>query len=88
MYIFGYKTTVFIQNLYILAKCFGKNFIFSVKSTNFLVFQDQILVKFFGKNFIFSVKSTIFFVFSEPNVHFWVQDYTFYPKFVPFSEIF
>ena len=63
MYIFWYKTTVFIQNLYILVKFFGKNFIFSVKSTNFLVFQDQMLVKFFGKNFIFSVKSTFFFVF-------------------------
>ena len=88
MYIFGYKTTVFIQNLYILVKLFGKNFIFSVKSTIFLVFQDQMLMKFFGKNFIFSVKSTIFLFFSEPNVHFWVQDYTFYPKFVHFSEIF
>ena len=79
MYIFGYKTTVCIQNLYILVKLFGKNFIFSVESTHFLCFQDQmyifgykttvfiqnlyILVKFFGKNFIFSVKSTIFFCF-------------------------
>ena len=63
MYIFGYKTTVFIQNLYIL-------------------------VKYFGKNFIFSVKSTIFFIGGGPNVHFWVQNYTFYPKFVHFSEIF
>ena len=62
MYIFGYKTTVFTQNLYIL-------------------------VKLFGKNFIFSVKITIFFYFSEPNVHFWVQNYSFYPKFVHFSEI-
>ena len=63
MYIFGYKTTVFIQNLYIL-------------------------VKFFGKNFIFNAKSTNFFVFSGPNVHFWVQNYSFYPKFVHFREIF
>ena len=62
MYIFGYKTTVFIRNLYIL-------------------------VKHFGKNFIFSVKSTIFFG-GGPNVHFWVQNYTFYPKFVHFSEMF
>ena len=60
MYIFGYKTTVFIQNLYILVKFFGKNFIFRVKSTNFWVFR----------------------------VHFWVQNYSFYPKFVHFSEIF
>ena len=104
MYIFGYKTTVFIQNLYILVKCFGKNFIFRVKSTNFLVLQYQIyifgykttvfiqnlyiLVKYFGKNFIFSVKSTIFLFFWDPNVHFWVQNYTFYPKFVYFGEIF
>ena len=103
MYIFGYKTTVFIQNLYILVKLFGKNFIFSVKSTILLVFRDQmyifgykttvfiqnlyILVKCFGKNFIFRVKSTIFLFFSGPNVHFWVQNYSFYPKFVPFSEI-
>ena len=144
MYIFGYKTTLFIQNLYILGKFFIKNFIFSVKSKFFFIFQDQmyifgykttvfiqnlyILGKFFIKNFIFSVKSTIFlffrtkctflctklqflskictfwwnvlaktsflvykvqfFGFSGPNVHFWVQNYTFYPKFVPFSEIF
>ena len=61
MYIFGYKTTVFIQNLYILVKLFGKNFIFSIKST------------FFG---------------GGPNVHFWVQNYSFYAKFVHFSGIF
>ena len=101
MYIFGYKTTVFVQNLYILVKFLGKNFIFSVKTTNFLVFQYQmyifgykatvfiqnlyILMKFLGKNFIFSVKSTSFF--SGLNVHFWVRNYTFYPKFVHFSEI-
>ena len=144
MYIFGYKTTLFIQNLYILVKFFGKNFIFRVKSTNCLGFRDQmyilvykttvfiqnlyILVKFFIKNFIFSVKSTIFlffrtkctflgtklqflskictfwwnvlaktsflvykvqfFGFSGPNVHFWVQNYSFYPKFVHFGEMF
>ena len=104
MYIFGYKTTVFIQNLYILVKFFGKNFIFNAKSNFFLFFQDQmyifgykttvfiqnlyILVKLFGKNFIFRVKSTNFLLFSGPNVHFWVQSYSFYPKFVHFSEIF
>ena len=103
MYIFGYKPTLFIQNLYLLVKFFGKNFIVRVKSINILVFQDQmyifgykttvfihnfyILVKYFGKNFIFSVKSTKYFVFSGPNVHFWVQNYSFYPKFVHFSEI-
>ena len=84
MYIFGYKTLVFIQNLYILVKSFGKDLILSVKSTNFLFFQYQmyifgyktpvfiqnlyILVNLFGKNLIFSVKSTNFF--SGPNVHF------------------
>ena len=141
MYIFGYKTTVFIQNLYILVKFFGKNFIFRVKSTSFLFFHDQmyifgykttvfiqnlyILVKYFGKNFIFSVKLQIYwffgskctflgtklqflskictfwshlfaktsffyncFVFWGPNVHFWIQNYTFYPKFDNFSKIF
>ena len=103
MYIFGYKTTVFIQNMYILVKFFGKNFIFRVKSKNFWVFGTKrtflgtklvfiqnlyILVKYFGKNFIFSVKSTIFLFFLGPNVHFRVQNYTFYPKFVHFSEIF
>ena len=62
MYNFGYKTTLFINNLYIL-------------------------VKYFGKNFIFRVKSTIVW-FSGPNVHFWVQNYTFYAKFIHFSEIF
>ena len=104
MYIFGYKAAVFIQNLYILTKFFCKNFIFSVKITIFLFFRDQmyifgykttvfiqnlyILVKFFGKNLIFSVKSTIFFVFSGPNVHFWVQNSSFYTKFVHFSDFF
>ena len=103
MYIFGYKTTVFIQNLHILVKFFGKNFIFRVKSTIFLFFRDQmyifgyktavfiqnvyLLVKYFGKNFIFSVKSTNILFFLGPNVHFWVQNYTFYPKFVHFSKI-
>ena len=52
MYIFGYKTTVFIQNLYILVKCFDKNFIFSVKSTILLFFQDQM--------YIFGYKTTLF----------------------------
>ena len=139
MYIFGYKTKVFIQNMYVLVKFFGKKFIFSVKSTIFCFFPDHVhswvqnysfypkmytLVKFFGKNLIFSVKSTMFlsgpkflgtklhflskictfssncfqklifwskkynfFGFSGPNVHFWVQNYSFYPKFVHFSEI-
>ena len=79
MYTFGYKTTGFIQNLYILVKYFGKNFIFSVQSTNFLFFWDQIytfgykttvfmqnlyiLVKFFGKDFIFRVKSPNYLAF-------------------------
>ena len=81
MYIFGYKTTLFIQNLYILVNFFGKNAIFRVKSTTFLVFQDQmyilgnkstvsiqnlyILVKLFGKNFIFRVKSTNVLFFQD-----------------------
>ena len=81
MYIFGYKTTVFIQNLYILVKLFGKNFIFRVKSTIFCFFWDQmyifgykttvfmqnlyILVKCFGKHFIVSIKSTIFFFWTK-----------------------
>ena len=54
MYIFGYKSTVFIQNLYILVKFLGKNFIFSVKITIFLVFQDQM--------YIFGYKTTVFFI--------------------------
>ena len=81
MYIFGYKTTLFIQNLYILVKFFGKNFIFRVKSKFFLFFQDQmyifgykttffiqnlyILVKCFGKNFNFRVKRKIFLFFQD-----------------------
>ena len=104
MYICGYKTTLFIQNLYLLVKFFGKNFIVRVKSTIFLVFRDQMyifgykttvfiqnlyfLVKYFGKNFIFSVKSTNVLFFLGLNVHFWVQNYSLYPKFVHFSEIF
>ena len=103
MYIFRYKTTVFILNLYFLLKYFGKNFIFSVKSTNVLFFWDQmyifgykttvfiqnlyILVKFFGKNFIFSVKSTILLVFRD-QMYICIQNYSFYPKFVHFSEFF
>ena len=73
MYIFGYKTTVSIQNLYIFVKLFCKNFIFSVKRTIFFIFQDQMYIfgdktsfypkfvrfsEIFGKNFIFRVKST------------------------------
>ena len=101
MYIFGYKTTVFIQNLYIFVKFFGKNFNFRVKSTNFLFFQDQmyifgykttvfiqnlyILVELFGKNFIFSVKSTIVLVFRD-QMYICIQNYSFYAKFVHFSE--
>ena len=62
-------------------KLFGQNFIFTVKSTNILFFQDQmyifgykatvfiqnlyILVKFFDKNFVFRVKSTNFLVFQD-----------------------
>ena len=103
MYILGYKTTVFIQNLYILVKFFGKNFIFSVKSTISLFFQDQmyifgykttlfiqnlyLLVKFFGKNFIVRVKSTNFLFFGDKMYIFGYKT-SFYPKFVLFSEIF
>ena len=103
MYIFGYKTAVFIQNLYNLVKYFGKNFIFRVKSTIFFIFQHQmyifgykttvfiqnlyILVKSFGKNFIFGVKSR-FLGGGGSNVDFWVQNYSFFPKFVRFGEIF
>ena len=81
MYIFRYKTPLFIHNLYILVKLFCKNFIFSVKSTFFFGFSGpnvhfwvqnssiypnlNILVKFFGKNFIFSVKSTIVLFFPD-----------------------
>ena len=85
-------------------KLFGKNFIFRVKSTIFFCFfQDQmyicgykttvftqnlyILVKFFGKNFIFSVKSTIVLVFRD-QMYICMQNYSFYPKFVHFSEFF
>ena len=104
MYIFGYKTTVFIQNLYILVKFFDKNFNFRVKSTNFFVFSGP-NVHFWVQNYSFYPKfvhfSEIvwqklhflskkykFFVFSGPNVHFWVQNYSFYPKFVHFGESF
>ena len=77
MYIFWYKTTVFFPKFVHFSEIFGKNFIFRVKSTNFLVFRDQMyifrykttvfiqnlyfLLKYFGKNVIFSVKSTNFF---------------------------
>ena len=62
MYIFGDKSTVFIQNLYILVKYFGKNFIFRVKNTIF----------FLGTKCTFLGK----------------KNYSFYPKFADFSEIF
>ena len=70
-----------MQNLYILVKVFGKIFIFSIKSTIFSIFQDQmkifgykttifiqnlyILVKLFGQNFIFRVKSTNILFFQD-----------------------
>ena len=41
---------------------------------------------FFTKTSFLEQKVQIF-VFSGPNVHFWVQNYSFYPKFVHFSEI-
>ena len=126
MYIFGYKTTVFIQNLYILVKLFGKNFIFRCKKYNFFGFfrtkctfhlkctnfgcsfvqnytfypKFVLFSEIFGKNFVFRVKSTNFLLqfctklqvhFGEifwQMYHFWVQNYSFYPKFVHFSEIF
>ena len=81
MYIFKYQTPVFIQNLYILVKCFGKNLIFSIKSTIFCFFSGPnvhfwyqtpvfiqnlyILVKFFVKNLIFSIKSTNILFFQD-----------------------
>ena len=70
MYIFGYKTTVFIQNLYILVKFFGKNLIFSVKSTIFWFSGPNVHFwvqnySFYPKNLIFSVKSTILLVFQD-----------------------
>ena len=58
MYIFRYKTPVFIQNLHILVKCFGKNFIFRVKSTNFLFFGTK--CKFLGTKLQFLSKTTLF----------------------------
>ena len=63
MKIFGYKSTVFIQNLYILVKLFLQK------------------LHFYSKKYKY-------FVFSGPNVNYWVQNYSFYPKFVHFSEIF
>ena len=102
MYIFGYKTTVFIQNLYILVKFLGKNFIFRVKSTTVLVFQDQmyifgykttviiqnvyILLNFLANTSFLVLKLQMFFL-GGPNVHFWVQTYSFYPKFEHFSKM-
>ena len=82
MYIFGYKTTIFIQNLYILVKLFCKNFIFRQKKYNSLVFLLP-NVHFWVQNYSFYPK----FVHFGENV-FWVQNYSFYPKFVYFSEIF
>ena len=98
MYIFGYKTTVFIQNLYILVKYFDIKFIFRVKSSNVLFFRDQmyifgytvfiqnlhILVKYFFKNFIFSVKSTISFGFSGTKCTFLVTKLQFLSKICTF----
>ena len=40
--------------------------------------------EFFGKNFIFRVKITNILFFSGPNVHFWVQNYTFLSKICTF----
>ena len=81
MYILGYQSPVFILNLYNRVKFLGKNFIFSVKSTNFSIFRDQMYilgyqtpvfipnlynrVKFLGKKFIFSVKSKSFSIFND-----------------------
>ena len=37
---------------------------------------------------LFLMQKVQIFCFSGPNVHIWVQNYSFYPKFVHFSEIF
>ena len=63
MYIFGYKSTVFIQNLFNLVKLFGKNFIFRVKSTNILFFQDQM--------YIFGYKTSFYPKFVHFSEIFW-----------------
>ena len=100
MYIFGYKTTGFIQNLYILVKYFGKNFIFNAKSiffsgpnVHFWVQNSSFYPKFvhfsemFWQKLHFYSKEYKFFGFTISNIYFWVQNYTFYPKFVHFGEI-
>ena len=104
MYKFWYKTQILDKNCSFVPKNVHlvlkkqKKFTFCIKNEvfakefhqNVTVFIQNlyILVKYFGKNFIFSAKSTIFLFFLGPNVHFRVQNYTFYPKFVHFSEIF
>ena len=103
MYIFGYKTTVFIQNLYISVKLFCKNVSFSVESTIFFIFQDQmyifgykttvfiqnlyILVKYFDINFIFRVKVQMFCFFGT-KCTFLGTKLQFLSKFAHLSKIF
>ena len=52
-----------MQNLYILVKFFGKNFIFRVKSTILLVFQDQM--------YIFGYKTSFYPKFVHFSEIFW-----------------
>ena len=88
MYIFGYKTTVFIQNLYILVKYFGKNFIFSVKSTIFFLVFIFWVQNLDPKFVHFSLAKTSFLTQKVQKMYIFGYIYTFYPKFVHFSEIF
>ena len=52
MYIFGYKTTLFIQKFVHFRQIVFKNLIFRVKSPIILFFQDQM--------YIFGYKTTVF----------------------------
>ena len=53
MYIFGYKTSFYPKFVH-FSEFFGKNFIFRVKITNILFFQDQMYI--LGTNYTFYPK--------------------------------
>ena len=77
MYIFGDKTTVSIQNLSILVKLFGKNFIFRVKSTIFFCFI-RTKCTFLGTKLQFLSKFVHFSEIVWQKLHFWSKKYKFF----------
>ena len=104
MHFWGTKLQ-FLSPIYTIGSNFWANTsFFSVKSTNFSIFNDQMYilgyqspvfipnlynrVKILGKNFIFSIKSTSVFIFRDQMYILGYQTPVFIPQFVQSVDIF